>query len=159
MIVTADTIQRIQAARKELGLNQSEMADLLGLHRTTISKLLKGEIATMRPEIVEAFLDKMNLDLQPLRTPQGSVSPAAARLSEFSKSNADLAATLEFLARLCTPQVKPLLPDVDTDKLPKIGAALTRIVHRWENATDPHYAKIAAEALDWIREFYRKGAK
>lgn len=157
MIVTADTIERIQAARKELGLNQSQLAELIGLDRTTVSKLLKGEIHTMRPKIEEAFLDKLGLDLRPVRSPQGDVSQAAAKLSELAKTNADLAATLEFLSRMATPAKVPFLPDVETSKLPKIGAAITRIVARWENAKDPHFAKIAGETLDWIREYYRKG--
>ena len=157
MVVTKDIIERIQAARKELGLNQSELAKLIGLDRTTVSKLLAGKIDTMRPQIEQVFLDKMGLDLRPLRSPHGDISQAAAKLSDLAKTNADLAATLEFLARLVTPNKAPFLPDIETSKLPKIGAALTRIVMRWENAEDPHYAKIAGEALDWIREYYRKG--
>jgi hypothetical protein len=69
-------------------------------------------------------------------------------LSELSWTNADLAATLEFLARLCQPRVTGLLPDVDTYKLPKIGAALTWIVHRLENTVDTHSTKIESEVLD-----------
>lgn len=103
MKVTAETIAAIKAAAKDRGMNQTELAEVIGLDKTTVSKLLKGEIHTLKPKTEEALLDKLGLDLRPVQSFAGHISPAVARLSELSKTNPDLAAMLEFLARIVKP--------------------------------------------------------
>lgn len=156
MTLTNDTIARIQAFRKERGLNQTDLGKMVGLERSTVSKILKGEITTLRPKTIEAFLDN-GLDLRPVKSGDSVVSATAAELSDLARDNPDLAAGLEFIKRLAAPSRTPFMPDVATSKLQKVGAAVTTIVHRWEQHSDPHYAKIGAEVLDWIRDYYRKG--
>lgn len=157
MRITTHTIAAIQEERQRRGLNQSQLADLLGLDRSTVSKMLGGQIETMRPEIVDAFNDKLGLELEPPRVNDKAVCPAAVALSEMADTDPAVAKLLPSLMsalRARCPKV-PFMPDIPTAKLEKVGAAMTRIVHQWEQAKDPHYAKIGGESLDWIRGFYR----
>lgn len=159
MTITPDIVARIQAFRAEKGINQTDLGKLIGLDRSTVSKILKGEITTLKPKTVEAFLDH-GLELRPLVIEGSEVSQTAIELSEMARNNPDLAATLEFLKRIANPKPQklvPFMPDIDTKKLPKVGAVITEIVHRWEEGADPHYAKIAGEVLDWVRGYYRDG--
>lgn len=156
MKVTKSTIAQIQAARKRLGLNQSQLAELVGLERSTISKLLSGHINTMKPELVDVFNDRLGLDLMPLRVADEHVSPTLIALSQASKSDAALANLLENILSLTKLDPTPFLPDVPTKDLSKIGAKIVEIVHRWDEHKDPHHAKIGAECLDMIRSYYRK---
>lgn len=49
-------MQDIQSIRKALGLSQSEMADRLGLHQTTISRFERGELPTDKRTLLAAEL-------------------------------------------------------------------------------------------------------
>lgn len=159
MRITPHTIAAIQAERERRKINQSELADLLGLDRSTVSKILSGQIKTMRPNVVDAFNDKLGLDLHPIRTLDKKVCPAAVALSEIADHDENVAKLLPLLVRCLNCENTPCMPDIPTAKLRKIGAVVTQIVHRWDEATDPHYAKVGAEALDAIRAFYRKEFK
>ena len=47
-------MQDIQTIRKALGLSQSEMADRLGLHQTTISRFERGELTLDKRTLLAA---------------------------------------------------------------------------------------------------------
>jgi transcriptional regulator with XRE-family HTH domain len=49
-------MQDIQSIRKALGLSQSEMADRLGLHQTTISRFERGDLPTDKRTLLAAEL-------------------------------------------------------------------------------------------------------
>jgi transcriptional regulator with XRE-family HTH domain len=159
MKVTAETIAAIKAAAKDRGLNQSKLAEAIGLDKTTISKLLKGKIATLKPETEEKLLDKLGLDLRPVQSFAGHISPAMAKLSELSKTNADLAAMLEFLARIATPTPPPPppthFPAISCTDLPAVGAQIASLASGAKGAGDPENARLGREVLDWLREYYR----
>jgi hypothetical protein len=83
--------------------------------------------------------------------------PLAAELTQAAESDPRLGKVLEALALLASPaEPVAFIPVVHQKQLIKIGAELTRIVHRWEQAADPHYAKIGAESLAYLREFLSK---
>ena len=158
MKVTADTIAAIKAAAKDRRMNQSQLAEAIGLDKTTISKLFKGEIHTLKPKTEEALLDKLGLDLRPVQSFAGHISPAVAKLSELSKTNADLAAMLEFLARIVTPRPPPPhFAEIESAKLSKVGAAVAGIASRWEGVGASGEARIGREVLAWLRDYYQAG--
>jgi len=49
-------MQDIQSIRKALGLSQSEMAERLGLHQTTISRFERGDLPTDKRTLLAAEL-------------------------------------------------------------------------------------------------------
>jgi len=159
MKVTAEIITRIQRALSDKGMNQSQLADKMKVHRSTISTLLKGDQETITSKLVDKLNDALDIRLEPLIYEDGEVSPTALKLSNLAENDGDFANLLETLIRIKSPPISPFLPQVDTKKLPKIGAAVTRIVMKWEEGSDPHYSKIAVEVLDFLREFYTKNNK
>lgn len=156
MKVTAPAIAKIQMALSTKGMNQSQLAEKVGWHRGNVSKLLKGGIDTMSDEMVDKFNDALGIDLEPLKTKQGNVSRTVLALSDLAEKDVRFAGLLETFLHLAHPKVEPFLPQVDTKRLPKIGAKITEIVHQWEEGQDPHYSKIAVEVLDFLRNFYAK---
>lgn len=49
-------MENIQTIRKALGLSQSEMAEQLGLHQTTISRFERGELPLDKRTLLAARL-------------------------------------------------------------------------------------------------------
>ncbi|MBK1883689.1 helix-turn-helix transcriptional regulator [Luteolibacter pohnpeiensis] len=143
---------------KEKGLNASTLSLKIGKHRSYITKLLSsnGGISELSSDIVDQLSDVLGVSIQPIQTSEGRISPTAARLSALAEENEDVAALLETILRVSEPSEEAYLPSVETKKLPKIGAAVTRIVHEWEQGADPHYSKIAVETLHFLRHFYAK---
>jgi len=156
MKVTAEIITRIQRTLSDKGMNQSQLADKMKVHRSTISTLLKGEQETITAKLVDKLNDALDIRLEPLHYEEGVVSPTALQLSKLAEDDAEFANLLETLMRMKSGPIAPFLPQVPQKKLPKIGAEVTRIVMKWEEANDPHYSKIAVEVLDFLRGFYSK---
>lgn len=69
-----------------------------------------------------------------------------------------MATLLETLLSMASKPEFPFIPVVDTKRLPKLGAKITEIVHKWEEHDDPHYAKIAVEVLDYLRGYFLKNS-
>lgn len=159
MKVTAEIITRIQRALSDKGMNQSQLADKMKVHRSTVSTLLKGNQPTITAKLADKLNDALDIRLEPLVFEEGTVSPTALRLTAMAEGDAEFSNLLETLVRMKSVPINAFLPQVDTKKLPKIGAAVTRIVMKWEEGTDPHYSKIAVEVLDFLREFYSKSTK
>lgn len=156
MKVTAQVIAKIQIGLSTKGMNQTQLADRIGWHRGNVSKLLKGGIDTMTEDTVDKINDALGIDLQPLQFREGTVSQTVLALSELAEQDVRFAGLLETFLHLAHPPKVAFLPQIDTKRLPKIGAEITTIVNRWEEAEDPHYAKIAVEVLDLLRKFYAK---
>lgn len=159
MRVDSQAISQILHAMGLLGVNQSQLADRMGKSRSWVSRLLSGEITTLRPDVVDELNDALELDFRGPRLAESPATygedPLMMRLRLACQDNPDLTQALEAIARLTTPSIDPFLPHVSQKTLIKIGAELTRIVHRWEENQDPHYAKIAAEALAYLRSHFQ----
>jgi y4mF family transcriptional regulator len=65
MILRADTdlAQLVRTRRRELGLTQEELADLVGIHRTLIGKFEQGKLAG-RFSTVLRILHTLGMDLE-----------------------------------------------------------------------------------------------
>lgn len=139
-----------------LGLNQSDLARRMGKSRSWVSRLIAGDITTLRHDVVDQLNLVLELDFRGPRLAEDPGSygedPLWKRLRLAAAGSPELTQTLESLARLVSAPPVAFLPHVSQKQLIKIGAELTRIVHRWEENHDPHYAKIAAEALAYLRQ-------
>lgn len=155
MKITKSTIAQIQSARKRLGLNQTQLGELVGLDRSTVSKLLAGQINTMKPEMVDVFNDQLQLDLRPMRVADEEVSPTLIALSKAAKADERIAGLLEDILTLTKIDNTPFMPDVPTKDLSKIGSGVKRIVFNWDSPEKNYDAKAGAEVLDYIRDYYR----
>lgn len=156
MRVTKDVIASIQAARKAKGLNQSQLANLLGCDRSTVSKLLSGKTHTLEEPMIGNINHILAIDIEGDKANGVRVSQTAKMLSAIAEKDERVAAMLESILEFAMPDKSPFLPDVPTRRLPRLGATITRIVHQWEEHSDPHYSKIAVEVLDAIRDYYAK---
>jgi transcriptional regulator with XRE-family HTH domain len=159
MKVTPEVITKIQRGLTRKGMNQAKLAEKLGWHRASVSKLLKGKTDTLSDESIDIINDVLTVDLQPIAFPEGKVSSTVLKLSRMAASDQKLAELLEIIADLDRPSMVAFLPQVDTKRLPKVGAKITQIVMQWEDGADPHYSKIAVEVLDFLREYYTKEDK
>ena len=158
MKVTAETKTAIINALTEKGWNYTDLANKIGRTRSWVSKLLaeKHQIAELNGEMIDAISDKLGVSLMPIVTIDGPISPTALRLSELAESNPAIAELLHKILEVAQPPQLAYIPAVETKKLPKIGAKLTQIVHKLEEGNDPHYSRIAVEALDYLRRFFLK---
>jgi predicted XRE-type DNA-binding protein len=159
MLVDQEIITKIQRGLSAKNMTQAALAEKLGWHRANVSKLLNGKIDNLSNESIDIINDVLAIDLFPIIFRQGTVSATALKLSEMAKSDPKFAELLECVLDVSKPKLVAFLPQIDTKKLPKIGAEVTRIVMKWEEGTDPHYSKIAVEVLDFLRGFYTKTTK
>lgn len=158
MKVTSETKTKIINAMTAKGLNNAQLGEKIGRTRSWVSKLLseKDEIPELSDDMTDKINDALDVVLAPTYTAAGPVSTTAIELSRLAEGDARLANLLETILVMNAPKDVAYLPAVPTKMLPKIGAELTRIVHRWEDGNDPHYSKIAVETLDFLRRFYLK---
>ena len=158
MKITAQTIDKILRAMKAKSLSQTALADLIGVHRSYINKLLRGIFPSIPDEMVDKLNDKLGIRLNPIVFEGGKVNPTALRLTEYADKDPAFAELLETMVTLKEGEARrPVLPSIDTKYLGKVGAEIVRIVHQWEEPTGNYSPKVAVEVLNYLREFYRKG--
>lgn len=159
MKVTAQVIEKILRGMKAKGnMSQTALAEKIGTSRSYISRILKGDYQTIPDEQAVAISDALEISLIPLRYQEGSVSSTALQLTQIAEEDPAFSSLLEALLSLKDGDAKKaFLPSVSTDALKVIGAELSRIVHEWEQPKGDYTPKIGAEALSFLREFYRKG--
>lgn len=118
MKVTSETITKIKIGLKNKSLTQSALAVAVGMHRSNMSKLLKGEINTLKDEFVDPINELLEIDIAPLITHQGSISSTALALSELSIHDPKMATLLEMLMEVSSPHIAESLPDETVLKIP-----------------------------------------
>jgi transcriptional regulator with XRE-family HTH domain len=158
MKVTSDVKTAIINGLSAKGMRMAQLAEKIGRTRSWVSKLLsdEGGIADLSDELVDAISDVIERPIRPVYAEGGRVSASAARLSELAEKDPVLAGLLDTLLAACAPESKPYIPIVHQKELIKVGAEVTRIVHRWETPDNPHYGKIGAEVLDYLRRYFEK---
>jgi hypothetical protein len=160
MKITTRLRQQILKAMTAKGLNGSTLSLKLGKNRTYMAKILAedGGIEEISDKIVDGLADHLEIPIRPVQTVDGPLSPTAIALSEMADSDPVLGEILDNLLKVKTSSSAAYLPYVETKRLPKIGAEITKIVMKWEQPNDPHYSKIAVEVLELLRDFYAKQA-
>ncbi|MCW1921286.1 helix-turn-helix transcriptional regulator [Luteolibacter arcticus] len=159
MQVTAQVIEKIIRGMKDRGnMSQTALAEKLGVDRSYISKLLRGIYPTIPDAQAIKIGEILEIRLVKLRFVGGEVSSTALQLTQMAEEDAAFSSVLEALVLLKGGDAKKaFLPSVSTEALKVIGEEITRVVMRWEDHQDPHYAKIGAETLGFLRDFYQKG--
>jgi len=158
MQVTAQVVEKILKAMKARGLSQLVLAEKIGRSRSYVSKLLKGDFATIPDRMAHTLSDALEVSLMPLKFKQGAVSSTALQLTQMAEEDAAFSSVLEALVALKGGDAKKaFLPSVSTEALKAIGAEVSRIVHEWEQPKGDYTPKIGAEVLSFLREFYQKG--
>ena len=74
MKITPHLINKIQIALKTKKMNQSQLAEKIGYHRSHISKLLKGEVDRLSDELIDKLNDALSLDLNPVDWQQAAIT-------------------------------------------------------------------------------------
>lgn len=156
MKVSSQTVTKIINGMTAKGLNRTDLARRIDMSPSWVSKLLNLRIDELKSDLIGKIEDALEVEIQPLIFVGGEVSPTAQALSEISEHDPQMAAMLESLLSLASKPEFPFIPVVETKRLPKVGAKITEIVHKWEGHEDPHYSKIAVEALDYLRNFFLK---
>lgn len=100
MKINTQIIARIKTAQLAKGWNQSELAQQLGCHKTTVSKILKGTTKEIGDDMADAIEDALGIFLHPAKTPSGTISPAALRLSNQAAVDPRIEQLLDLLADL-----------------------------------------------------------
>jgi transcriptional regulator with XRE-family HTH domain len=139
-------------------INQSQLADFMGLGKAWVSKLMNRKLQNLSDDQVEKIESFLGIRLAQFVDKSVQVSPMAVELTRKMSEHPSFPKIVEALLEIqVSTDPGPLW--VETKRLPKIGAEVTRIVMKWEEGTDPHYSKIAVEVLDFLRTFYAKGSK
>lgn len=73
--------KKIKELRKKRGLNQTEMAELLGVHLQTVSRYERGEL-TPSPEILSVLAEKFKVDINWLFADENEINSATAYSTE-----------------------------------------------------------------------------
>lgn len=159
MQVTAQDIEKIIKGMEAKGrMSQTALAEAIGVHRSYISNLLGGRYDEIPDSRANEISDVLEIQLLPLIFEEGEVSSTALQLTQMAKDDPSFSSVLEALVRLKGGDAKrAFIPSVSTEALKVIGEEMTRLVHQWEDHQDPHYAKIGAETLSFLRGFFGKG--
>jgi hypothetical protein len=136
--VTPDMRNRLALAIQRKGVTFVAVSNHIKAPRNFVTKFLKGDVATIDLNRIDALEDFLGTQLAPVRAASGAeVLPLAAELTQAAESDPRLGKVLEALALLASPaEPVAFIPVVHQKHLIKIGAELTRIVHRWEQAAD-----------------------
>jgi transcriptional regulator with XRE-family HTH domain len=159
MKVTAQTIEKINKGMSDKGMNQTQLADAIGVSRGYISRLLKGDYAKIPDEQAHKISKALEIILIPHVFQEGTVSDTALQLSTMADEDPAFSRLLEILIDIKggDPR-KAFIPSIDSQFLAEVGSELVRIVHQWEEPTGNYSPKVAVEVLKYLREFFRKGA-
>jgi transcriptional regulator with XRE-family HTH domain len=160
MKVTKDIQQKIIRALPKKGLNLSEFSEKLGKHRTWATKLLSknSTIQELSQDTADQISDLLGIPLRPVQTIAGNVSHTAIELSRSAENDARIAQLLEIVFDLANPEPDNTahIPVVETKELQRVGAEISKIVHRWEQPKGDYSPKIGAEVLDYLRGYFAK---
>lgn len=161
MRVTNDKKALINKELVRQGKTMTALGEAIGKSRSWVSKLLreKDSLPNISLEDVEKINDYLNIRLRPGKEAEEEVNSTVRQLSKLSESDSRISAALEAVLALAQSSNEAYIPIVHQKDLIKIGAKMTEIVMRWEEGGDPHYAKIGAEALDWLRSFLARGQR
>jgi len=148
-------IETARIARDKKGITNKAIAEAVKKQEPWVSKFFGGAVKSITfrdMESMEKLLDDEFFGLNRAQTKQS----ALARKIAGAVDSDDKFAKIASLLHESLSEEKPHIPEVHQKELIKIGAELTRIVMRWECAADPHYAKIAGESLDYLRDYMDK---
>lgn len=133
----------------------ADFAKKMGHGRAWVNKLVySGPNAASYIELEELQKAEKVLNTQFVSfTESGDLMPDFIKqLAKEAANNPALTAVLSALLEIAKPKVHFTIPTLHQKTLVRLGAAITKVVHQWEEPLDPHYAKIGLEVVEEIRD-------
>jgi len=156
MTLTPQERTKIANALIRTGVQKKELAEALGLKPSWVTKLLNGTIKNITDAQEREIGKLLKVKLRKFNEQGVAVSAMAVEVDAVMNVSAPFTEVVAALLKLAQNHDAAHIPVVETKCLSHIGAELTKIVMRWENGKDPHYARIAAESLVFLRTFFEK---
>lgn len=145
-------------ALRNSNVTKTQIADATGNGNAWVTKLLDGPTQTIKEADMRAIEKLLGINYFTVEKHTGNRSTLATKIATMVDTDpafAKLASALEeALVGARTKNSAPSgLPWFSVKELQKIGAELTRIVYAWDEAADPHYAKVGVEAVKFLAKF------
>lgn len=138
--------------------SKKELAAVLGVNPGWVTKFFDGTLKTLTDRYVEVIEKFLNIKFQ--RIILGANVPGSAiELGKLMNERPELVGIVNGLLAMAEERTIRSIPYMHPKELIKIGGEITRIVAAWDQAEDPHYAKIALESIKIISEVMNKKAK
>jgi transcriptional regulator with XRE-family HTH domain len=142
----AAIVQRLRDPSKPK-LNQSQIADHMGLSKAWASKLMAGRIGNLTDDQGRKLEDFLGIKLRPHMQEGASVSPLAARLSAKMQENTPLSDLVAALLSLVEAPAAPTGPRwIETQDMTKIGQEIITIAF----ANEDKPGKVARLVLELL---------
>jgi transcriptional regulator with XRE-family HTH domain len=149
MKVTNNTISLIKSRLrdpKKPKINQSQIAESMGLGKAWVSKLMNRKLQTLSDEQVERLEEVLGIPLQAFVEKTNKIDPLALEISRKMQENASLAKAVQSLLELdCSCKCGPKW--IETQDMTKIGQEIIRICF----ANDDKPGKVARMVLEILR--------
>lgn len=112
LIVSNEEIGRnIRFYRKKANLSLIELGELVGLHKSTVSRYEKGKISSLDITMIKNFANALNVHISDLVNTDDAVDPPNPLIDELT----------EKASHLSDEQLKQVIAIVDTFKAQKKG--------------------------------------
>lgn len=159
MNITTTTQAIVTDGLRTSGLSKKELASALGVNPGWITKFYDGTLKTLSDKHAATIEKTLKVKFQRIVQPDEGIPGAAVELGKIMNSKPELSGIVSGLIALANQQTLYAIPFMTPKELTKIGAEITKIVARWDEAADPHYAKIGLESIKVISEVMTKKEK
>lgn len=161
MIITETTRRIVADAIRRTGISQKELAAALGVNPGWMTKFFNGKLQTLEEGKIKVMQDVLQITLRRIVDPRATVPGAAIDIGRAMEKHPELVGIVNGLLALVETQepVTSGLPYFTPKELEKIGAEVTRIAYAWDEAADPHYAKVGVETVKALAKFAAAHAK
>jgi len=135
---------------RKSGVLKKQLASELGVNPAWITKFYDGTLKTLADEHVKVIERVLNVKFQRIVSAVDAIPGAAVELGKLMNEKPELAGIVSGLLALSQSQTIHSIPFMTPKELIKIGAEITKIVAKWDEAADPHYAKVGLESIKVI---------
>ncbi len=159
MNITKTTQAIVTEGLRTSNLSKKELAAKLEVNPGWITKFYDGTLKTLSDKHVKAIEKALGVKFSRLVSTEDGIPGAAIELGKAMNDKPELSAIVSGLLELVGQQTIHSIPFMTPKELIKIGGEITKIVARWDEQNDPHYAKIGLESIKVISELMTKKDK
>lgn len=150
MNITKTTQAIVTEGLRVSGLSKKELAAKLGVNPGWITKFYDGTLKTLSDKHADAIEKALNVRFKRIVSKQDGIPGIAIELGKAMNDRPELAQIVSGLLALAEQKMVFSIPFMTPKELIKIGGEITRVVAEWDEADDPHYAKIGLESIKII---------
>ena len=146
MKVTNNTISLIKKRfrdPKKPKINQSQLAEFMGLGKAWVSKLMNGKLQTLSSKQLDDLEEFLGIRLQLLADKEKKISPIAIEISEKMQESEAISRIIEALLDMPGQIVDSGPRWIETQDMTKIGQEIIRLCF----ANEDKPGKVAREVL------------